>query len=126
PCRSGRDDARHCRRARLALAQPRSLSAQGSCARDRHDTPYSLDYDLMLLAPAIAFLVADGMQRGFGHWEKTLLASLLPILTRPGAEATHVPLALSAMMAVFAWLLRRAMAEIGTTIAWRPAARSLD
>ena len=39
-------------------------------------TPYSLDYDLMLLAPAIAFLAADGLQRGFAPWEKTLLAAL--------------------------------------------------
>ena len=29
-------------------------------------TPYSLDYDLMVLAPAIAFLAADGLARGFG------------------------------------------------------------
>ena len=28
-------------------------------------TPYSLDYDLMVLAPAIAYLAADGLARGF-------------------------------------------------------------
>ncbi len=28
-------------------------------------TPYSLDYDLMLLAPAIAYLCVDGFARGF-------------------------------------------------------------
>jgi hypothetical protein len=39
-------------------------------------TPYSLDYDLMLLAPAIAFLAADGMSHGFAPWEKTMLAAL--------------------------------------------------
>ncbi|HZP69499.1 MAG TPA: glycosyltransferase family 87 protein [Pseudolabrys sp.] len=91
-------------------------------------TPYSLDYDLMLLAPAIAFLAADGMQRGFDPWEKTLLASLwlVPILTRPVAEATHIPLAVPAMIAAFAWLLQRAMAETGTATSWRPAARHLD
>lgn len=91
-------------------------------------TPYSLDYDLMLLAPAIAFLAADGMQRGFGPWEKTLLAALwlVPILTRPVAEATYIPLAVPVMVAGFAWLLLRAMAEAGTAISWRPAARSLD
>ncbi len=37
-------------------------------------TPYVLDYDLMLLAPAIAFIAADGVARGFAPWEKTLLA----------------------------------------------------
>ncbi len=31
-------------------------------------TPYSLDYDLMLPAPAIAYLAADRFARGFGAW----------------------------------------------------------
>lgn len=86
-------------------------------------TPYSLDYDLMLLAPAIAFLAADGMQRGFSPWEKTLLAVLwlVPILARPVAEATLVPLAVPAMAAAFLWLLRRAMTETGSTTLWRLA-----
>jgi alpha-1,2-mannosyltransferase len=84
-------------------------------------TPYSLDYDLMLMAPAIAFLAADGMQRRFSPWEKTLLAVLwlVPILTRPVAEAAHVPLAVPAMLAAFFWLLRRAMTETGSTTLWR-------
>ncbi len=30
-------------------------------------TPYALDYDMMVLAPAIAFLVVDGLQRGFAR-----------------------------------------------------------
>ena len=34
-------------------------------------TPYSLDYDMMVLAPAIAFFAVDGLRRGFGPWEKT-------------------------------------------------------
>ncbi len=33
-------------------------------------TPYSLDYDLMLLAPAIAYLAVDGLARGFGALRK--------------------------------------------------------
>ena len=47
-------------------------------------TPYSLDYDLMLLAPAIAFLAADGFARGFAPWEKTVLAALwiVPLVAR--------------------------------------------
>ena len=28
-------------------------------------TPYSLDYDLMALAPSIAFLAVEGYERGF-------------------------------------------------------------
>jgi hypothetical protein len=90
-------------------------------------TPYSLDYDLMLLAPAIAFLAADGMQRGFLPWQKSLLAALwlVPILTRPIAQATLIPLAVPAMIAAFAWLLSRAMMQTGKTAPWRFAIRPL-
>lgn len=90
-------------------------------------TPYSLDYDLMLLAPAIAFLAADGMQRGFHPWQKSLLAALwlVPILARPVSQATLIPLAVPAMLTAFAWLLRRAMTQTGTTTLWRFAIRPL-
>ena len=90
-------------------------------------TPYSLDYDLMLLAPAIAFLAADGMQRSFHPWQKSLLAALwlVPILARPVAQATLIPLAVPAMLVAFAWLLRRAMTQTGTTTLWRFAIRPL-
>jgi alpha-1,2-mannosyltransferase len=76
-------------------------------------TPYVLDYDLMLLAPAIAFLVADGAQRGFGPYEKTALAALwlVPLVARTVALATLVPLAVPAMLLALALLLHRAMAE---------------
>ncbi|HVZ51201.1 MAG TPA: glycosyltransferase family 87 protein, partial [Pseudolabrys sp.] len=39
-------------------------------------TPYSLDYDLVLLAPAIAWCAMDGIERGFAPWQKTILALL--------------------------------------------------
>jgi alpha-1,2-mannosyltransferase len=78
-------------------------------------TPYSFDYDLMLLAPAIAFLAADGFERGFAPWEKTLLALLwiVPLFTRVVAEATLMPLAVPAMLLAFLFLLHRAMHEAG-------------
>jgi hypothetical protein len=84
-------------------------------------TPYSLDYDLMLLAPAIAFLAADGMQRGFSPWEKSLLATLwlVPILTRPIAEVALFPLAVPAMLVAFIWLLQRAMTQTRAATFWR-------
>lgn len=63
-------------------------------------TPYSLDYDLMLLAPAIAFLAVEGFQRGFAPWEKTMLAALwlMPLLARTVAQATLIPLAVPALL----------------------------
>lgn len=78
-------------------------------------TPYSLDYDLMLLAPAIAFLAAHGIQRGFAPYEKTLLAMLwiVPLVTRSVAEAAAVPLAVPVMLVTFAFLLHRATRESG-------------
>lgn len=76
-------------------------------------TPYSLDYDLMLLAPAIAFLAADGLQRGFSPYEKTTLAVLwlVPLIARSVPEATLMPLAVPMMIAAFALLLHRAITE---------------
>ena len=51
-------------------------------------TPYVLDYDLMVLAPAIAFLAAHGLRQGFAPCELTLLVALwvLPLVARPIAK----------------------------------------
>jgi hypothetical protein len=66
-------------------------------------TPYSLDYDMMALAPAIALLASDGLARGFGPWEKTGLAALwlVPLVTRNVAHLTLVPLGVPVMAAMF-------------------------
>ncbi|MGH6725211.1 MAG: glycosyltransferase family 87 protein [Pseudolabrys sp.] len=84
-------------------------------------TPYSLDYDLMLLAPAIAFLTLDGSTRGFGPWEKTILAALWisPLVARSVPQATLIPLAVPVMLLAFATLLRRAMDEYAAPNLWR-------
>jgi hypothetical protein len=73
-------------------------------------TPYSLDYDLMVLAPAIAFLAAEGLAQGFRPGEKTALAALwlVPLIARSFAEATSIPLGAPAMLVVFVMILRRA------------------
>jgi Glycosyltransferase family 87 len=80
-------------------------------------TPYSLDYDLMLLAPAIGYLAYDGFARGFGAYEKTVLAALwiVPLVARSVPQATLIPLAVPIMLLTFAMLLRRAMNECGVT-----------
>jgi Glycosyltransferase family 87 len=87
-------------------------------------TPYVLDYDLVLLAPAIAFLAADGAARGFAPWEKTLLAALwlLPLVARSVAQTTLIPLAVPLMALAFIYLLRRAMTETGNHAARHPVA----
>jgi len=67
-------------------------------------TPYALDYDLMALAPAIAFLAAHGKVHGFAPFEKSVLAALwlVPLLARPLAESFALPLAVPLMIAAFA------------------------
>jgi hypothetical protein len=96
-------------RSRAAFALKASALAIGTILA----TPYSLDYDLMLLAPAIAFLAADGLARGFAPYEKTVLAALwlVPLVARPIAQTALVPLAVPLMLLCFLLLLRRAMTE---------------
>jgi Glycosyltransferase family 87 len=83
-------------------------------------TPYSLDYDLMLLAPAIAYFALEGIARGFAPWEKTILAALwiVPLIARSVPEATLIPLAVPTMLLAFVTLLRRAMNECGVPRLW--------
>jgi hypothetical protein len=78
-------------------------------------TPYSLDYDLMLVAPAIAYLAREGMVRGFAPYQKTILATLwiVPLVARSIPEATAIPLAVPSMLVAFAVMLHRAMKEAG-------------
>jgi alpha-1,2-mannosyltransferase len=76
-------------------------------------TPYLLDYDLMVMAPAIAFLVSHGLERGFLPYEKTALAFcwVTPLLTRSLAEHIGLPLGLIALLTLFTLAYRRAVAE---------------
>jgi hypothetical protein len=78
-------------------------------------TPYSLDYDMTALAPAIAFLVVHGSRHGFAPYEKTALAALwlAPLLARTVAEAVGLPLGVLAMTAVLGLALSRAAAKCG-------------
>lgn len=92
-----------------------ALKAAALCLAAILATPYSLDYDMMVLAPAIAFFVADGWQRGFLPYEKTALALLwlVPLCARSLAEATLIPLGVPTMLLAFGLILRRAATEPG-------------
>ncbi len=76
-------------------------------------TPYLLDYDLVLLGPAMAFIVAHGLRHGFRRWEVTALAFawLVPVATRALAFFGHVPGGLLAMAVLFVLTAGRAMRE---------------
>jgi hypothetical protein len=90
---------------------PHPLKEAALCLAAILATPYTFDYDMMVLAPAIAFIAIDGRARGFGPWEKTALAALwlVPLVARNFALVTFIPLGVPAMLAVFVLLLRRSI-----------------
>jgi alpha-1,2-mannosyltransferase len=98
-----------------------ALKAAALCLAAILATPYSLDYDLMVLAPAIAFLAVGGLARGFTPYEKSALAFLwiAPLIARGFAQVTLIPLGVIAMLVMLALVLRRAK---GMTTAPVPAA----
>jgi hypothetical protein len=79
------------------------------CAAALISTPYVLDYDYVVLLPAIAFLVRDAERNGWRSWEKTLLALvwIAPLAARQIAQITYVPLGLATALIVAAIALRR-------------------
>lgn len=73
-------------------------------------TPYVLDYDMVLLGPALALLVTHGRAHGFARWEVTLVALgwFAPIATRQTMLAAGFPLGFLVMAALLALTVRRA------------------
>jgi hypothetical protein len=80
-------------------------------------TPYVLDYDLMVLAIAIAFFARHGLDHGFRAGEISLLALtwIMPLLTRSIAGAIELPLGFLVMVAFYIIVLRRALADNSTS-----------
>ncbi len=76
-------------------------------------TPYVLDYDLVVLAVALAFFVRYGIDRGFRSYEISLLAAawIVPLLSRGIAGVTGIPLGLLVLLALYGLTLRRAMLD---------------
>jgi hypothetical protein len=90
------------------------LKAAALAAATLLATPYVLDYDLMILAVAIAFFIRHGLARGFRDFELSLLAIICvaPLLTRALASVTGIPLGLVAQLALFVMTLDRARREL--------------
>jgi hypothetical protein len=81
------------------------------CAAVVLSTPYVLDYDLVVLLPALAWLWLDGRERRFNRWDGSLMALIwiTPLIGRGVAQWTFVPLGLISVLAL-AWVaLRRAL-----------------
>jgi len=82
-------------------------------------TPYVLDYDLVALAVAIAFFASHGLNRGFRNYEISLLAAawIVPLLSRVIAGVTGIPLGLMVLLALYVFIVRRAVLERAGAVA---------
>ena len=85
------------------------LKAAGLLIGTAIATPYVLDYDLLVLAPAIAFLVVHGLREGFAPYEAAMLVALwvLPLPARPLAELTGLSLAPLVLLTAMGMILHR-------------------
>jgi glycosyl transferase family 87 len=72
-------------------------------------SPYLLDYDLVLLGPAIAFLVDEIDAERPRAYEVSLLVFvwIAPLFTRTVAGLSSIPLGLLATLTIFALIVRR-------------------
>lgn len=77
-------------------------------------TPYVLDYDLVVLAIAMAYLTRHGLAHGFQRYEISILALawIAPLLTRSLAGAIQLPLGLLTMSALYIVIIRRAARDV--------------
>ncbi len=82
-------------------------------------TPYVFDYDMMLLAPAMAALVDYGIERGFLRFEKSFLALVfvMPILARSIAMTGFVPAGFLTSLLLFVLIVVKARQNAGSAAA---------
>jgi alpha-1,2-mannosyltransferase len=68
--------------------------------------PFSIDYDMTVLALAIAFLALDGLEHGFAPYEKSVLAALwlVPLVAR-SAGMIYLPLGAMTMAGAFTGII---------------------
>ena len=80
------------------------------CAATVIATPYVIDYDHVVLLPALAFLWLDGERHGFLRWDKSLMALvwIAPLIARQLALFTSIPLGLATAVIVAVLAVRRA------------------
>jgi alpha-1,2-mannosyltransferase len=76
-------------------------------------SPHVLDYDLMLLAPAIAFIVVSCWPKQFRDYDISVLAAawFAPLFARAIAGATGVPLGLMAVAMLYLVAMRHVVRD---------------
>jgi alpha-1,2-mannosyltransferase len=91
------------------MSDNRALKAALLVSATALTSPHLLDYDLVLLAPALAFLTVVIEDDGARDYEKSLIALIwiTPVLARSAAGLAGIPLGLFATLALFALILRR-------------------
>lgn len=72
-------------------------------------SPFMLDYDLLLSAIPLGWLVMSGLKDGFRPWEKTLalVVFVLPLFARSLALNLHLPLAPLVLLVFYVMVARR-------------------
>jgi hypothetical protein len=97
-----------CRRRADPLAQGAALASASLLA-----SPFLLDYDLMIAAVPLAWLVREARRTGFMPWEKTaiLAAFILPPVARNLAGSLGLPVAPVVLMGLLAVVVRRGLWE---------------
>lgn len=72
-------------------------------------SPFLLDYDLVIVAAPLAWMLREGAAKGFLSWEKALLlaAFVMPAVSRTIATDAKLPLAPFVLAALFVAILRR-------------------
>jgi len=93
-----------------------ALKAAALCIGTMISTPYCLDYDMLLLGPAIAFFAVYGLRRGFAPYEITALSALwlVPLIARSVAKVSMIPLGAIVMLVMFVVVMRRARTDLVT------------
>jgi alpha-1,2-mannosyltransferase len=87
------------------------LKSAALCVAVLLATPYALDYDMMVLGPAVAFFAARGLEKGFAPYDKSVLAFvwIVPFLARGISGALLVPIGFLTLAAFFALCVSRGL-----------------
>ena len=91
------------------VSDSRALKAALLVTATALTSPHMLDYDLVLLAPALAFLTLVMQQDGARDYDKSLMALIwiTPLMARSAAGLIGIPLGLLTVVALFVMVLRR-------------------
>jgi alpha-1,2-mannosyltransferase len=89
-------------------------------------SPHTLDYDLMIVGPALAFIACAGVAAGFRGYEISLLAAawIVPLVSRSIAGATGIPLGLLVLLALYVLTARRAVLDRESAVGTHRLARA--